>query len=672
MTDVSSGPDSFGLPLPTLPNAPLASPELASTILDSVADAVVVYDAAGRVVRSNPAAATLLGLVQPGRGAALDVPIAEPARVVELRTLEGQLLPYEKRPVVRVLRGETLSGTETVDIVAYTVDRQERILNVSGAPLLDAQQQVVGAVCVFRDSTERKHLERELAARAAEMETVFATQVEAVVFIDSTGRIIRMNQAQRRLLTLAGVNPSSEYIQTWAQKTAPHDALGHLIPRERLPFYRALRGEIVDGEQAVEFNQHTRRGREMVLRISGAPVRNAEGQILGAVLTSVDVTQQRRMERELAEHAAQIEGIFEAMVDGIILVDANGRIVRMNEAQRQVVGDDTTRDGASSLYVDYAERRLPRDLENRPFPKDQLPALRILRGEVLTGKNAVEIRIRALNGRELILQISGAPMRDAAGAVVGAVVAVRDVTERHQLEEQRRDILRVVAHDLLTPITGVRLYLQTQERRLRKGQPPFMPGEGHFDTLNTNLLKMERLVNDLRDLASIESGALTLERHPCDLSALCQQEVEVQQMLMPGRTIELVVPPEPILTDVDEQRVGQVIANFLSNALKYSPIDRPVTLTLRAGGMAVHLAVQDQGPGIPAGELDHIWEKFHRVEGIKAHGGTQSLGLGLYICRAIVEQHGGHIGVESTVGVGSTFWFTLPVAPTSASGEHAG
>src|SRR5271165_3377416 len=142
---------------------------------------------------------------------------------------------------------------------------------------------------------------------------------------------------------------------------------------------------------------------------------------------------------------------------------------------------------------------------------------------------------------------------------------------------------------------------------------------------------MERLVNDLREMARIEAGALTLERCPCDLAALCRQEVKVQHLLAPGRKIQLELPREPVQIEVDEQRLGQVIGNFLSNALKYSPNDQPVTLTVHVENAFVRIAVQDMGPGIPAAELDSIWDRFYRVEGITAHDGPQSLGLGLYI-----------------------------------------
>ena len=649
------------LPLPPLPNVLHASPEFASTILDALADAVVVYDATGRIVAGNPAAATLLGLTLSGRGAALETPIAERATEGDLRSLEGQPLPYEERPEERVLHGETLSGTESMDVITRTEEGQDCVLNVSGSPLLDAGGRVMGAVCVYRNITDRHRLMRELVERAAEMERIFATQVEAVVLADTTGRIIRMNDAQRHLLIERGINPEAEYIQSWAQESVPYDVLGQRVPREHLPFYRALGGETVTAQQAVDLYQHAPGGRELVLRVSGAPVRDARGHVIGAVLTTHDVTKQRHLEQELAERAAQIESIFEAMADGIVLVDATAHIVRMNESYRRLLGYDATREFVGSQFADYAARRVPRDVENRLLPKEQWPTMRVLRGETLTGARAEKTRVRALDGRELIVEISGAPVRDAAGHIIGGVTAIRDITERHYLEQQRSDILRVVAHDLLTPITGVRLYLHSQQRRMRKGQSPFLPGDRGLDTLNANLLRMERLVNDLRDMARIESGALTLERHPCDLVALCRQEVKVLHLLAPGRRIEVALPKEPILSEVDEQRVGQVLANLLSNALKYSPADQPVTLTLRVDNEGIHIAVQDKGPGVPAAELDHIWERFYRVEGIAAQDGSNSLGLGLYICRAIVEQHGGHVGVESTLSLGSTFWFTLPL-----------
>lgn len=164
------------------------SPELASAIIESLADAALVYDAVGRVVSANPAAASLFGLTLPDRRAAIAVPMNEREAVVELMALEGRPLAREEWPAVRVLRGESLTGAQTLDAIVQTPDGHERILNISGAPLVDAKGDVLGAVCVCRDISVRKRLERELADTAAELESIFATQVEAVAFIDTTVR----------------------------------------------------------------------------------------------------------------------------------------------------------------------------------------------------------------------------------------------------------------------------------------------------------------------------------------------------------------------------------------------------------------------------------------------------------------------------------------------------
>lgn len=527
--------DSLYLPVdlalsPPWSSTPVSSPKLASAIIESLADAVLVYDAVGRIVFTNPAAASFSGLTLPVRRAASAVPFEEREGLVELLTLEGRPLPHDEWPAVRVLRGETLAGPQTVDAVLQTPNGHERVLNISGAPIMDAQGTVIGAVCVCRDITERKRLERELAERAAELESIFATQVEAVAFIDTTGHIVRMNDAQRQLLAARGIDPAGETIQAWSQKAPPHDALGKPVPLEQLPYSRALRGEAVTGEQAVELYQRMRDGRDLIVRVSGAPVRNARGQIVGVVLSTYDVTPQR------------------------------------------------------------------------------------------------------------------------------------------QLEQQRMAIMRMVAHDLTNPVAAMRLYLQTQQGRLAQGKSPFMPDDQLLSQMNYALMRMQRLLDDLWVATQVELGTLALQKSRCDIAALCREEAEVQRALT-GRAVEVETPPEPVEVDIDKVRIGQVITNLLTNALKYSLPAQPVEVRVRLARGQAYVAVRDTGPGIPAHEQPRLFEQFHRVSGIEAHDGRGGLGLGLYISKAIVTQHGGDMGVESTTGAGSTFWFSLPLAHHAGSGS---
>ena len=503
-----------------------------NAIIAAMADAVVVYDATGRIVHFNDAASTLFHM--PERMPYLSLPLDQREAGLDMQDLDGRTLRRDEWPATRALHGEHLNGAAAPDIRAHTPDGHDLILNISGAPLLDERGHILGAVCIIRDVTARRRLERDIAERAAELESIFATQTEGVAFVDREGRILRINEAQRRLLAARAVDTDDGDIGAWSRQAAPYDAQGRPVPRDALPFYRALRGETITDENAVELYQRTPDGHNLVVRISAAPVRNARGEILGVVLTT------------------------------------------------------------------------------------------------------------------------------------------RDVSVQRQLEQRQRDILRVVAHDLLSPITGIRLYFDTQERRARQGLPPYVPDESLLQAMKANLTRMEHLVNDLRAVTSIEAGALSINRRLSDVRAICQRELAVQHALAPGRIIQFDAPQEVVQAEIDEQRVGQVIANFLNNALKYSAADKPVTLTLSADATTVRLAVRDEGPGIPEPERARLWERFHRVEDIKPVDGSQSLGLGLYICRAIAEAHGGHVGVESAVGEGSTFWCTLPrVSPAATGNGHA-
>jgi signal transduction histidine kinase len=173
-----------------------------------------------------------------------------------------------------------------------------------------------------------------------------------------------------------------------------------------------------------------------------------------------------------------------------------------------------------------------------------------------------------------------------------------------------------------------------------------------------------RLINDLLDVSRIQTGRLELHPELLNITQLIQQVVEDQHDLLPDRTLRFNAhTSSEILVFADTDRLRQVITNYLSNALKYSAADKPVDIYINRSMHSVRVNVQDEGPGLTLEHQKRIWERFSRAPGIEDKSGSSvGLGLGLHISRMIIERQSGHVGVESTPGHGSTFWFTLPLA----------
>jgi signal transduction histidine kinase len=237
---------------------------------------------------------------------------------------------------------------------------------------------------------------------------------------------------------------------------------------------------------------------------------------------------------------------------------------------------------------------------------------------------------------------------------------------RRELEsanQMKDEFLSIASHELRTPITVIRAHAQMIERDIAK-RPDV---SSNLSTLITSLKiideqtrRLSVLVDNLLDPNSNRDGKMQLRRELRDLAALCREVVEEQQLLS-GRLIELELPPEPVILRLDHQRISQVVTNIVSNALKYSPADLPVKVQVDQRDNVAVLQVSDAGPGIAADQQTRIFEPFYRTP--EAQGSSKrGLGLGLAICKDIVEQHDGRIWCDSCVGKGSTFVVELPLA----------
>ncbi|HEY7850795.1 MAG TPA: HAMP domain-containing sensor histidine kinase, partial [Ktedonobacterales bacterium] len=247
-------------------------------------------------------------------------------------------------------------------------------------------------------------------------------------------------------------------------------------------------------------------------------------------------------------------------------------------------------------------------------------------------------------------------------------------------EANRRmdEFLGIASHELRTPLTSVQGNVQLIGRRLARlmsatsAEPlvtvddlraQLAPLATLVERTERQMRRLTRLISELLDVTRIRGGQLEFMQESCDLVAIVREAVEEQRAAWPTRVIAADLPDLPIAVMADNDRIGQVVTNYLTNALKYSPPDQMVVVQARMEDSAVRVIVRDSGPGLTPEQQAHLFERFYRAPGIQQQSGSGiGLGLGLSICRTIIERHGGATGVESAPGAGSAFWFTLPFA----------
>jgi PAS domain S-box-containing protein len=297
--------------------------------------------------------------------------------------------------------------------------------------------------------------------------------------------------------------------------------------------------------------------------------------------------------------------------------------------------------------------------DGHPFPLLETMQ-RVVDGEAMRGVLAA---LRRPDGKTVWVSSSAAPIHTPDGERVGAVGTATDVTALYQLQQEREMFLHTISHDLRSPLTVIQGYAQLLRETLRREACGESAGL-MCDEVLKGAQRMNRMIAELVDMARIEGGQLMPRPSALPLGAFVQQLLgrlggaRLKGCLETERlSVEIPEDLPPVLADPD--LLERILLNLLSNAMKYSPPESPVRLTACRADGEVLVAVADRGEGIAPEDQPRIFERFCRPKGVRR---SDSVGLGLYITRMLVEAHGGRIRVESEPGHGSTFSFTLPLA----------
>lgn len=341
--------------------------------------------------------------------------------------------------------------------------------------------------------------------------------------------------------------------------------------------------------------------------------------------------------------------------------------------------------GPFSLYCAYPMRGFAGEAYSGQFGEICRRHSHVIPDESYTALTTQEERIRAitlLQQKARSLEAEVAERKAAEEKLTQALAREREARAEAEAANARlEEFLSVAGHELRTPLTTIRANIQLLSRRIAamKKRQEAAPEElgrmldqslGLLVGMNGGTRRLGRLVDDLLEVSRIKAGKLELRLEPADLVALVRETVEEQRQVHPERTIQFEPPHVALLIMADADRLGQVITNYLDNALKYSAPEQPVTVAIEVEEEMARVLVRDGGPGIAAEEHERIWDLFHRVPGCAVRSGSgMGLGLGLHISKTIAELHGGSVGLVSAPGAGSTFWLTVPLAGRDASAK---
>ena len=367
-----------------------------------------------------------------------------------------------------------------------------------------------------------------------------------------------------------------------------------------------------------------------------------------------------RRHREERRARAGLETLIETSPVGVAVLDAGtGLPVSFNREALRIV--DTLRDPGQTpedLLNAVAFRRADgREVSLREFPLAGL----------LSSPETVhseEIVLRVPDGRSVTVLLNAAPILGEGGAVESFMVTLQDLAAVEETERLRADFLAMVSHELRIPLTSIKGSAATILDSVADLDPAVV--RQFVRIMRDQADHMNDLVGNLLDVARIETGALPVSPEPAEVAALVDRARSAFNGAGGGNLLEIDVPPDLPLVLADRGRVVQVLVNLLTNAARHSPPGAAVRVSAARDGVHVAVTVSDQGRGIPAERLPHLFRKFSGVNAGEAGGDT---GLGLAICKGIVEAHGGRIRAESDgVGLGASFTFTLPTVGEAGSG----
>ncbi len=638
-------------------------------LFDSAPLEISLFDAAGTLVYTTPTGLRMHGFASQDD---FRMRLDRLEDALEAYTLDGRQIPFSEWPFARSLRGETVQGLEMK--LHNRVTGQSWIGLIHATPVLDRSGAVTSVVIFNQDITSIKEAEAALwdanaanERHLAQLNTLFNQLTEGLMIFDSEGRILDINPAARAIL---GFEDTSHLKNHFSQLTETFELFtleGKSLPYEEWPVSRMLRGEAFESYEVTVRRKDN--GKTWIGSYSGNPVRNHEGKCWLSILSLRDVTEQRRLEQALTESEDLFHQAFDLAPIGMVLIAPDGRFERINAAYCRITGYSEE----ELLQPDFDFQRLthPEDLE-----RNVLGVGSLVSGEIPA--YFVEKRYIRKDGGIVWVQASASLRRDKNGRPFQIVGLAEDITRRKEAEaalQRARDELEervrertaelerrnrelqeftyVAAHDLTEPLRKIQTFGSLLEQK--SGESLGVKEKDYIFRMSGAAKRMQALLRDLLNYSRLERDSSDFV--PVSMNSVLQDTVDDLEVTIRETAARVEISALPtILGDANQLR--QLFQNLIANAVKYRrPAITPnIRIYSEENKDTVHIFVEDNGIGFDEKYMDKIFQPFQRLHSNKEYTGT---GIGLAICRKIVEKHGGTITAKSIPGKGSKFLVTL-------------